>query len=365
MNKFNTILQPAAGKDDERKKRRSSLIKLLIMLVLSLVIWIFATIAWFAMNDTVGANGIGVRAGYKGFELRVDDENESTQGAKIGYSLLYRFIPEAFRGSDYLETGLVGGDTIRWRMAGTDDKLRPGAQGELRFRIIPHGADIERLNYSLDIKCYTAVTTTATTAAQAAGGNAQTTTTAVTGAAAVVGLNEITPAQQAPKNGANYLDSHLMFFTDRTGQSESTYQYNGFIADIGNFTLTPTHITADGADYYEAVIYWIWPNTLGQIVLDSSDSGAAAYLGSDVVSILDQTGETNDRSDVTTYLKNRDVFSGTGDYSSLLDALNGKLAQNYAVDFHTEYDALSGGYNSADQIIGKTVDYVSVLLSAS
>ena len=44
MNKFNTILQPAAGKDDERKKRRSSLIKLLIMLVFSLVIWIFATI---------------------------------------------------------------------------------------------------------------------------------------------------------------------------------------------------------------------------------------------------------------------------------------------------------------------------------
>ncbi len=44
MNKFNTILQPARSENDERKKRRSSLIKLLIMLVFSLAIWIFATI---------------------------------------------------------------------------------------------------------------------------------------------------------------------------------------------------------------------------------------------------------------------------------------------------------------------------------
>ena len=44
MNNFNTFLQPVRSENDERKKRKASLIKLLIMLVLSLVIWIFVTI---------------------------------------------------------------------------------------------------------------------------------------------------------------------------------------------------------------------------------------------------------------------------------------------------------------------------------
>ncbi|MBR5166396.1 MAG: hypothetical protein IKW87_12710 [Ruminococcus sp.] len=44
MNNFNTFLQPARSENDERKKRRASLVKLAVMLVLTLIIWIFSSI---------------------------------------------------------------------------------------------------------------------------------------------------------------------------------------------------------------------------------------------------------------------------------------------------------------------------------
>ena len=351
MNKFNTILQPAAGKDDERKKRRSSLIKLLIMLVFSLVIWIFATIAWFSMNTSVGAEGMGVRANAQGFELRVSGEDEETQGAKIGYSDLYTYIDSSYSENTLLQTG-AGHDTIRWRMAGSDDELKPGAQGELRFKIISSGANIAALRYSLEIECYSATTELNLT----------------TNEKEVKALTKILQTDsnmaQAKKDGAEHLKSHLLFFTDREGSSEADYRYSGFITDITNITLTP-----DAND--EAVIYWIWPNTFGQIALDSSSEADRSYLSTGAVSVLKHsvcepsgTDVPNDRDKLTTYLKtNSYVFKGNQTYTTLLDTLYSKRgsSDNYQI----EYEKLSGGYNAADLAIGQNIDYVSVLLNAT
>lgn len=338
--------------EKERKKRlKGSLIKFGSLAVFAFVVWIFATISWFSQNTSVSGNGMGVSVGANGFELRVSGESEESQGAKIGYSDLYTYIDSSYSENTLLQTA-AGHDTIRWRMAGSDDKLKPGAQGELRFEIISSSANIDTLKYSLEIECYSATTVINNT----------------TNEEEVTGLTKILQTDanmtQEKKDGANYLKSHLMFFTDREGNSEADYRYSGLITDITDFTLTP-----DAND--EAVIYWIWPNTFGQIALDSSLEADRNYLSTGAVSVLKHevcepsgTDFPNDRDKITDYLKtNGYVFKGNQTYSSLIETLYNKrgVPENY----HIEYEKLSGGYNAADLAIGQNIDYVSVLLNAT
>lgn len=326
--------------------------KCLFLAVFGCVIYLgFTTISWFSQNDSVSAGGMGVGVGANGFELRVSGENEEAQGAKIGYSDLYTYIDSSYSENTLLQTA-AGHDTIRWRMAGSDDKLKPGAQGELRFKIISSSANIDTLKYSLEVECYSATTEIDTT----------------TNEETVTGLTKIEQTDpnmtQGKKDSANYLKSHLMFFTDREGNSEANYRYSGFITDITNITLTP-----DAND--EAVIYWIWPNTFGQIALDSSLEADKAYLSTGAVSVLkhevcapSSTGVPNDRDKITTYLRtNSYVFKGNQSYSTLIDTLY--LKRGSSTNYQIEYEKLSGGYNAADLAIGQNVDYVSVLLNAT
>lgn len=338
--------------EKERKKRlKGSLIKFGSLAVFAFVVWIFATISWFSSNSSVSGNGMGVSVGANGFELRVSDENEQSQGAKIGYSDLYTYIDSSYGENDLLQTS-ADHDTIRWRMAGSDDKLKPGAQGELRFKIISSSANIDTLKYSLEIECYSASTVI----------NSATNEEEVTGLTKI--LQTDTNMAQEKKDGVNYLKSHLMFFTEREGNSEANYRYSGFITDITDITLAP-----DAND--EAVIYWIWPNTLGQIALDSSLEADRAYLSNGAVSVLkhdvcepSNTDVPNDRDKITTYLKtNSYVFKGSLTYSDYIDRLYSKRYSS--TSYQMEYEKLSGGYNAADVAIGQNIDYVSVLLNAT
>lgn len=343
MRKYNSTsaASPAA---DENKKRKKSLAKFGILAFLSLIIWILSTIAWFAMNNSVGANNLGVTLGYGGFELRVSDENEGTPGAKIAHSSLYSSLDSSLSDNTDFQTS-TSHDTIRWRVAGSDDKLRPGAQGELRFKIISTGADINALNYRLEIEGYSAITEIEN--------NVET----ITGLTKIVQTDANT--SQTKKDGVNYLKHHLMFFTSREGESEEEYQYNGFISDISDFTLTPNANN-------EAVIYWIWPNTFGQIALDYTLSADLDYLGSGAVSVLNSSGESNDRNTLTNYLKTNQqyIFKGTNNnYSNLIETLYSN--RSASTSYHIEYEKLSGGYNAADIVIGQNVDFVSVLLNAT
>lgn len=288
---------------------------------------------------------MGVSVGTNGFDLEVS-------GSNIGYSDLYTYLDDSSLNSLGSSSGVTrtgnSHDTICWRIAGSDDKLKPGAQGELSFKIISSGANVNTLKYSLEIECYSASTRT------------------VNNIESVTGLTKIVQTDQTisqdKKDGANYLKSHLMFFTSRTGNSESTWQYNGFITNINDFMLTPTATATEGE--YSATIYWIWPNTLGQIALNSSLPADQTYLSSGVVSVLNSSGETNDRADITSYLKTKPyIFKGSYTYSTLIDDLYRKRA--IPESYQLEYERLSSGYNAGDLAIGKNVDYVSVLLNAN
>ena len=326
--------------DEAVKRRQISLVKIGVVMILAFIVWVFSSIAWFSMNKSVTNSGMSVSVDAAPFELEV--ANEQLENAD-----LYSLLDSSDRGSADLRTSTAA-DTIRWRLEGTDGDLKPGSQGKLNFRIISNTANVNSIVYSLDIDCYSADTET------------------VDDEEVVSALHKIvSTSAQEQKDGADYLRAHLMFFKSRSGADAEHYQYSGFIPDISNFTLTP-----DTANSNETVIYWIWPNTFGQIALDSSSEDDLEYLVSGAVSVLNSTGETNDRTALTNYLKSNaaHVFKGSSSsyYSEQIDLLYSKRGNTpEPLNYQFQYDTLSGGYNSADLAIGKNVNYVSLLLNAT
>lgn len=350
-----------AALTEEDLRRRNALAKMLLVLILLFLIILFGSIAWFSMNTGVSTDGLGVTAGARGFELRVSTENEETAGEKIGFHNLY--------GSGFLDyvhsllgitTGGSNGQTICWRMADGDKKLMPGSEGSLEFQVVPSGT----LRYSIDYTAYTADT-------EEARDEQDNVILDEDGLPVenVLALHEITESsEQDEQAGVAYLKSHILFFTGRETVTtkvagKTFYRYHGWIEDPSDFTMTPD---ANG----NVTIYWIWPNTFGQLALyDRTDAENFPYLR-ETVSVLDDTGEgtpgdaDSDRAKLTAYLQDADnsVFAGSPGENTTFAAQLSALYSNRTTG--TAYEKLSEGYNSADQIIGKNLDFVMLKLTA-
>lgn len=333
--------------EDEKQGTFTKLIKTTAMVILALVLLIFVGIAWFTMNDNVGTNGLAVMAKSDGFELQVGS-------GTIGYSDLYTYLGSGV--TDYWSDALITsnsshGQMISWRFEDGDDQIQPGSQGVLHFRVISKGADISQLHYSMKIAAYVAETVPSTDEH----GNPTETET-------VIGLDEIIDSDDFDadeKNGAKFINTHVMFFTGRTGSTKETYKYYGYINDNEDFSV---NLDQDG----NGTIYWIWPNTFGQIALDFSDTG---YIEGTPLLDSSQSSYLEDRTYMTAHLKKNggwDVFSkelGASDYfSNLLDTLYTKRASGQS--YIEEFFALSDGYNTADQTIGANVDYILLHMTA-
>jgi hypothetical protein len=343
MNELNIS---KSGETGEKDKRRRSLVKLGIITALAFIVWIFATIAWFAMNKSVTAGGMGVGVGNAGFELRVASGAGFgvESGAEIGFSSLYSRLDRSYSRNSGVET-YAGSDgwSICWRMADGDDELMPDSCGTLEFQVVSAGPDISSLHYSLDIKAFTADTET-----QPDPGDPTKTIEVVTD------IHEVTGSASSAEvsDGAAYLKSHIMFFKGRTGTA-GNYQYSGFISDVSDFIMTPDNSG-------NVTIYWVWPNTFGQIALSGTSDDMNYMIGTP---ILNTAGETNDRSALTTYLTTATFFRGTASYGTVLSDLYTKRRNSES--FRAEFDTLSDGYNSADQTIGKNISYALVELNAT
>ena len=334
--------------DELKKMRRMSYIKMAAMVGFVVAIIVFSSIAWFTMNREVEGTGAQMRSANTGFELKVSS-------GTIGYSSLYDYLPLFSTNNSLITDSSEDGSTIQWRISGNSDTIKPGSQGVLEFTIVENGADASSLHYDLDVLCYAAATS-------GTGDNIT-----------VTGLTEITSTSNAvsqnEKDGADYLKSHLMFFKGRTGANESVWQYSGFIDNINDFTLTPEATATEGE--YTAKIYWIWPNTIGQILLNSSKTADHSYLGANAISVMNceapTDDSTNDRTKMTAYLNTNvsTMFCGSENYSGLISTLYANRSATPAVSYQTQYDKLSSGYNAADLVIGKNVDYIAVLLKAS
>ena len=321
---------------EEKRKQKKRVVKLCLLMMLIAFVIVFAGIAWFAMNRETSTGGMSIKSKANGFELKVS-------GNTIGFNDLYKHLDSNLTGnSGTITTTGEGGQVISWRMADGDDAVRPGSQGELEFEVISDRTDLSGLKYSLMITSFEAETHVETTS-DGLGGKIST--------EVVDNLHVIeSPAYSgAALNAASYFNGHVLFFTGRTGNSKDNYKYYGFINDKEDFQLALNNGSG--------IIYWIWPNTLGQITLDSTDVG---YISG--TPVLDSAASTysTDRINLTAYLKSNSVsiFSGNENYSNLIDTK--KKKKDGALSYKTEFDKLSEGYNAADQTIGNYVDYTLI-----
>ena len=77
----------AAG-EDIRKRRRSTLIKLAVLLTFSLIVWIFSSIAWFTMNKDLEGAGAQMTSDDVEYELSVDNSIRSAPDTVTDYDTI-------------------------------------------------------------------------------------------------------------------------------------------------------------------------------------------------------------------------------------------------------------------------------------
>ena len=342
MNKFNTILQPAAGKDDERKKHRSSLIKLLIMLVLSLVIWIFATIAWFAMNDTVNAGGMGVTVASESYQILPLTENDDPEaGAVVRESVFERFHIGSSKSSD----------AAVWTMSAESDMnnfdndavgIYPGSYGSISFYVKPRDSYID-LDLTFRIKGY--LYTPGSTD----------TDTGVTAPASMTAMPELD----------DYLAGHIFLFEERSIEyyKDANDQDTDKIKRISYSKPILSGISLDkaasakrfskAAQDTPVKIYWVWPRTLSTLVYAMDNENV------NIEPFCDYGGSNG--SDTT--------------YSEIIGNITGHPERYFyeysqertltAEGIATAYDTYGPLYDQVDNEIGKSVNFITLNMTTA
>jgi hypothetical protein len=291
-------------------------------LALTALVAIFALcLAWFVNNQRVSVSGVEIGADSPGFEL-------AAVGSAGNYDKKLTDVPigsETTLGRvTYRQTSGTDMD-IRWVMSadsnlnntGVTDGIAPNTSGKLTFYVIPYQNGDLTVDFTLSVMPYRE---------QTGGGLAALATDADD--------TDSSTSAASDEQLRDLLEGHVLFFqgVDATGL------YTDWIQDD---TFTVTFADAQAGTPYPVTIYWVWPNVVGQMLLENPPYGA---LFSDAVRKQLQKDMTQNA--------NR-YFYGVSDSDWLTTAIT---------DQNT--DELSPFYNQADEQLGQNVDFISVQLIA-
>ena len=363
------VANAKAENEEERRKQKKRLTKIILMMVLIALIMIFASIAWFAMNKAVTADTMAIEAKDSPFEI-------ATKGKKVRYETEFSSAESDY--TDGEETNISGIDhitssnkqQIRLRYDPTEQQLKkedeigPDSSGKIELYIVPKESGEMTVKLDLSMVAYHAV--------QKKQGE--------TTVQELIKMSDLTTENsgltQAQINQSiiaqDYLNGHMMFFEEISTSEEYSYKKpvtQGYV----------THKFQAQVNKPEKVtIYWMWTNTLGQIALKNNQS--QQRKGLPVVQDSDAS-EGTDKKKVLDYLKenkaivfkNLEKVAGLSDEEKagrteqeLEQAISDKIDQRIDNAAESEnFTLLSEGYNSADFVIGTSVDYFIVEITAS
>ena len=346
-----------------------------IIILAAVIVIIAVSIAWFAGNDKVDATGAGIQAAGSEFELAAArTDAASTKGV---YDNLLEVSPGAgleVGNNNYLSTD--GSHTaISWAITndsnmrnekGQPQGIEPGSSGKLTFYIISHKEGLLDVKLDLSFTGYQATKDTISTAAD---------------------LKEIEESAQ------QLLEGHILQFA---GYDEKLNSYKGWISkdagswsmdlgtegktisqqEDGNGELTWKTENAKKDKAYPVTVYWIWPERLESYLRKAdtytgrypllfpedageNNTGNPSALPSNLFAKMCETGtETGTNVGSNRYFRweNQETFRGT----VTADRLKG-LRNNFHSVIYREAAAY---YDSADQYLGKNVQYVKLKLTA-
>ena len=348
---------------EKKKNQKKSLIKMGAMGILTLILLIFSSLSWFTMNRDVSGSGMGIKSAGSQFELAVTGDNEGAKsyiqtgkgdaatydagtllndmegGIEVpnGTSGSYSYIDDTenrttSRGSFYT-TGTA--DTIKWRLSSeydaTDDGVGPASCGEFTFYVIPKRTGSLEVTFSLELDGYSADVKE----------NDNETFN-------VSSLSLIESNDDAYES-VTYLNSHILFFTGRTGSGTSAnpYIYTGLV-NKDEFSMTFSNCTEDVLE--PVTLYWVWANTFADMTCIAQNTS----LATDSVTISDLRDYV--LSDPVSVLKGIGSEEAVG-YMTASEEFDESTAEN-------NITALSYGYNKADQSIGSNIAYFLLVLNA-
>ena len=338
LRKLNNV-ESSLGKDDLRK-RRNSLIKIGVVMLLAFIVWVFSSIAWFSMNKNTESSGMGVRVQASPFELK-------TTGETGLYDSFFGDIITGY-GSGSITSGSSSG--IKWKLTkntseinnhydgedtanlreitrhdSSDYGLKPGDSGTLKFTIVPNVSG--QLNIKLKLS--------------------------VTGYEATYELeNGIYYKTDDPLIEVNdatinhFLSSHILFFYKDTNNQKHIISSEGFNVSVSAET--------------EITIYWVWPATLKEIldeeIEDLDDNGASKEVKRLFFENPDYFLKKIGNESFSGFTVAHNADSSVED-AAIAEAIVSVSGRNYS-----EYGSK---YNDADQNIGNSVNYILVDLVAN
>ena len=353
---------------EKKKNQKKSLIKLGTMGVITLILFIFSSIAWFTMNKDVGMSGMSITTSGMPFEIEVRGqyiENESDFGVvndyisgTYGSDAVYENGEQPDENYQYFRATALK-DKIIWRKETQDeahghytDGLEPNSCGELKFWVVAKQAGFHDPTFVFDIKGYHAVTHSETQNGVSVEivddvyeindslGNYVTEDPTLTSSMV-----------QKKKEALSYIQGHILFFRNK---DENGY-YSGFLGTDRSFKLSDVY-TEENGTYFTlgekkiVTVYWKWANTFEQMIYDSSYSSYSPIL---------RNASSADRTALYSYMQpsNNSMFFGLTNSEITSDL---SIVQTNGEGFSAAVTQLSNAYNDADQEIGDKVDYILI-----
>ena len=346
MNEQNNNKLGTAASDEleQQRIRKAALIKLGAMLVLSVILLIFSSIAWFTMNKEVSTSNLGVSTYTLPFELKATN-NETD----------FNHYLEAKSAHTDVDQTSAEVDTIKWFMndvtvTNENKGLHPGSHGTFSFNLYPKHSENMTIKFSIETSAYKYVVDSSGERVKDAD-NYDT-------------IVQIAANQPAAK----YVSGHIVFF-------ENYDSVTGYYSKrIGNYFLYDTSAHSadaqtddDGKTFYPITIHWIWANTFGQFVLDKGD----VDLRDTALFNSSQTAYTPVGSYTSITPREEMIqFIRTDSGSYFFDTLNTTSASldtmlSSPANIKSYIIPLSNGYNNADQVIGENVELILCELLAT
>lgn len=347
--------------NDDIEIIKKELIRSTILSFCALFVLVFVSLAWFASNSKVSGGGSNVSGSDSYFELL------STGKAGVHDDILKRLIsiddystnsPRETSSSNTTVNWLVNnesnmhnyinGENPDWsqtnnQVSREDYAISPGSWGHLKFSIVSKMDGNLNLTFNLDLVPYKLDNGV---------------------------ISEITRDDNSI--ALDFLKGHFLFFLQNQNDGEAT-TYT-WIKD-GVFSI---EIAAEKGKTYDYDIFWYWPQTFSEYLLNAGDS----YLGGnhtlqDIYSSSLENGDSIIKNQIIESICNSEsikyyLFNSDGDdvYETSgynVNAIINQIGTNGYIDGNENIQKLldlNSAYNQADQNVGNSINFLKVCLSA-
>lgn len=365
---------------EKQNNRKRALIKLGAMGVITVIILIFATIAWFTLNREVSTGSMAVKTSPSPFELEVrgtyieNDADFSKADDDYEHGVDLEEL-DAYQTSGQYEK-------IIWRKtasspSGTtaDDGhyakgLEPNSHGKLTFWVVPNSTGTLDIEFDFSIRGFIgAFTDPEDEEAEPELTNLYEINDDLTienSGGLIANASQLSDKKAA----LEYIQGHILFFSDYNGTYYSGFLGTGRSIRFGDCINPSTNakynagnpVSVTEGQKYQVTIYWKWANTFEQMVFDETSPKKDEPL---FVST-----NTTDRTAIYSYLsatessemKNK-VFKDLTVSAITTDL--GYVQNNTTASIDSATKELTDAYNNADSFIGNNIDYIMIEMTAS